>query len=98
MPLEISCSTRKIRRLIGSPKLQIIFHKRATTYRSLLREMTYKDKGSSESSPPCTNRNFLLDKQDTTGVLCCHVLMTLRAALAAAHNCNSSSATLCFFI
>ena len=28
-------------RLIGSPKLQIIFHKRATTYRSLLRKMTH---------------------------------------------------------
>jgi len=41
------------RRLIGSPKLQISFHKRATKYRSLLREMTYKDKGSYESSPPC---------------------------------------------
>jgi len=40
------------RRLIASPKLQIIFHKRATTYRSLLRKMTYKDKGSYESSPP----------------------------------------------
>ena len=42
------------RRLIGSPKLQIIFHKRATKYRSLLRKMTYKDKGSYESSPPYT--------------------------------------------
>jgi len=31
--------------LVGSPKLQIIFHKRATKYRSLLRKMTYKDKG-----------------------------------------------------
>ena len=41
------------RRLIGSPKLQIIFHTRATKYRSLLRKMTYKDKGSYESSPPC---------------------------------------------
>jgi len=40
--------------LIGSPKLQIIFHKRATKYRSLLRKMTYKDMGSYESSPPCT--------------------------------------------
>jgi len=36
--------------------LQIIFHKRATKYRSLLREMTYKDKGSYESSPPCRLR------------------------------------------
>ena len=42
------------RRLIGSPKLQIIFHKRATKYGSLLLKMTYKDKGSYESSPPCT--------------------------------------------
>jgi len=42
------------RRLIGSPKLQIIFHKRATKCRSLLRKMTYKGKGSYESSPPCT--------------------------------------------
>ena len=42
------------RRLVGSPKLQMIFHKRATEYRSLLRKMTYKGKGSYESSPPCT--------------------------------------------
>ena len=41
------------RRLTGSPKLQIILYKRATKYRSLLRKMTYKDKGSYESSPPC---------------------------------------------
>ena len=41
------------RRLIGSLKLQI-FHKRAIKYRSLLRKMTYKDKGSYESTPPCT--------------------------------------------
>jgi len=45
------------RRLIGSPKLQIIFHKRATKYRLLLQKTTYKDKGSYESSPPCTSRN-----------------------------------------
>ena len=42
------------RRLIGPPELQIIFHKRATKYRSLLRKMTYKDKGSYESAPPCS--------------------------------------------
>jgi len=48
------------RRLIGSPKLQVIFHRRATKYRSLLRKMTYKDKGSYESSPSvyrCTLAN-----------------------------------------
>jgi len=40
-------------RLKGSPKLQIIFLKRVIKYRSLLRKMTHKDKGSYESSPPC---------------------------------------------
>ena len=40
-------------RLTGSPKLQIIFDKRATKYRSLLRKMACIDKGSYESSPPC---------------------------------------------
>jgi len=49
--------TKGWRRLIGSPKLQIIFHKRATKYWSLVRKMTYKDKGSYESSPPCTLAN-----------------------------------------
>ena len=44
-------------RLIRSPKLQIIFHKRATKYRSLLQKMTHKDKRSYESSPPC-NANY----------------------------------------
>jgi len=41
------------RRPTGSFKLQIILHKRATTYRLLLRNMTHKDKGSYESLPPC---------------------------------------------
>ena len=51
-PYLYTCDTGW-RRLIGSPKLQIIFHKRATKYRALLRKMTYKNKGSYESSPPC---------------------------------------------
>ena len=42
------------RRHIGSPKLQIICHKRATKYTSRLRKMTCKDEGSYESSPPCS--------------------------------------------
>jgi len=49
-------------RLIGSPKSQIIFHKRATKHRSLLRKMTYKDKGSYESSPPCTRGRWTADE------------------------------------
>ena len=44
------------RRLRGSPELQIIFHKRANKYRSLLRKMSYKDNGPYESSPPCKRR------------------------------------------
>jgi len=51
------------RRLIGSPKLQIIFHKRATKYRALLRKMTYKDKGSYDSSPPRITRVLHSTKQ-----------------------------------
>ena len=50
---QLAICTTGWRRLIGSPKLQIIFHKRAIKYRSLVRKMTYKDKGSYESSPPC---------------------------------------------
>jgi len=46
------------RGLTGSPTLHIIFHKRAIKYRSFLRKMTYKDKGSCESSPPCTIVNI----------------------------------------
>ena len=50
------------RRLIGSPKLLIIVHKRATKYKALLRKMTYKDKGSYESSAPCnTCREFVYE-------------------------------------
>jgi len=34
------------------------FHKRATKYGSLLRKMTYQDKGSYESSPPCISQTL----------------------------------------
>ena len=42
------------RRPIGCLKLQVNFRKRATNYRALLRKMTYKDKASYGSSPPCS--------------------------------------------
>jgi len=48
-------------RLIGCLKLQVIFRNRATDYRSLLRKMTYKDKASYGSSPPCTQFTVLND-------------------------------------
>jgi len=38
----------------------IAFLKLATNYRALLRKMTYKDKASSESSPPCSDSLHLL--------------------------------------
>ena len=41
------------RRLIGCLKLQVIFCKRATNYRALLRKVAYEDKPSYASSPPC---------------------------------------------
>ena len=41
------------RRPIGCLQLQVIFRKRATNYRALMRKMTCKDKASNRSSPPC---------------------------------------------
>jgi len=40
-------------RCIGCLKLQISFRKRAIDYRALLRKMTYHDKASYNSTPPC---------------------------------------------
>jgi len=42
------------RKPTGCLKLYVSFRKRATNYRSLLREMTYRYKASYGSSPPCT--------------------------------------------
>ena len=39
--------------LIAYLKLQVIFRQRATNSRALLRKMTYEDKASYESTPPC---------------------------------------------
>jgi len=41
------------RRLVGCLKLRVIFSKRATNYRALLRKMIYEDKASYDSTPPC---------------------------------------------
>jgi len=48
------------RRPIGCLKVQVIFRKRATNYRALLRKMTYEDKASNGSSPPCIFKEFSL--------------------------------------
>jgi len=42
------------RKPIGCFKLQVIFRKRATNSRALLRKITYKDMASYDSTPPCT--------------------------------------------
>ena len=42
------------RRLIGCLNLHVIFRKRATMYRALLRTMHYQNKASYGSSPPCS--------------------------------------------
>jgi len=41
------------RRLIGCLKLQVIFFKRATNYRAVLRKMSYEDVASYDPTPPC---------------------------------------------
>jgi len=46
------------RRPIGCVKLQVIFRKRATNHRALWWKMTYKDKASYGSLPPCMNALF----------------------------------------
>ena len=48
------CTATEWCRPIGCLKLQVIFCKRATENRAHLRKMTYKDKASYGSSPPCT--------------------------------------------
>ena len=45
------------RGLIGCRKLQVILRKRASNYRALLRKMTYGDKASYDSTPPCTTKS-----------------------------------------
>jgi len=47
-----ACTVRP--RPIESLELQVISRQRATNYRALLRKITYKNKASSASLPPCT--------------------------------------------
>jgi len=57
------------RRLIDCLKLQVIFRKRATNYMALLQKMTYEDKASYDSTPPCTSHHNTLQhtqKNDST--------------------------------
>jgi len=49
----IAATHTKWRRPIGCHKLQVIYRKRITNYRALSGKLTYKDKASRESLPPC---------------------------------------------
>ena len=57
------CTITGWRRPIGCLKLQVIFRKRATNYRALLRKMTCKDKASYDSTPPCTKYAQMIQVQ-----------------------------------
>ena len=46
---------RERERPIGCLKLQVIFRKRATNNRALLRRMTCEDKAPYDSTPPCSS-------------------------------------------
>ena len=46
-------------------KLQVIFRKRATNYRALLRKMIYEDKASYDSMPPRTYGFAIANMNDT---------------------------------
>jgi len=60
MTHSIICVIRSTHLLTGWPrlirclKLQFIVRKRATHYRAVLQEMTYKDKASYDFTPPCS--------------------------------------------
>jgi len=49
------------RRPIACLLLHVIFRKRTTNYRALLQKMTYKDKASYGSSPPCREKTTALE-------------------------------------
>ena len=49
------------RRCIGCLKLQIAIRKTATNYRVLFREMTYENKATFASLPPCMKRTYMYE-------------------------------------
>ena len=51
------------RRPLGFLISWITFRKLATNYRALLRKMTYKDKASYDSTPPCTYSHLIIHKR-----------------------------------
>jgi len=62
-PATLCVQTRHLntggRRPIGCLKLQVIFRKKATNYRAFLRMITYTDKASYGSLPPCSVNSIM---------------------------------------
>jgi len=56
---------------IGCLELQVSFRKRATSYRAILRENTYKNKVSNASAPPYSSRQTLLSIRDSKWSIKC---------------------------
>ena len=73
-------------RCIGCLKLQVFFRKRATNYRDLLWKLTYNDKASYESSPPCTqlssSRTRRLAKEIRFTIRITHAQQSQKASLS----------------
>jgi len=58
--VDILILTTKVwQRPVGYLEVQVIFRKRATNYRALLWKMTYEDKASYGSSPPCNWGSYI---------------------------------------
>jgi len=53
------------RRPTGCPQWQVIFRKRATKHRALLRKMTCTDKASYDATPPCIHMPWISDDHFT---------------------------------
>jgi len=54
--LSAKHTTTGWRSLLGCLKSHVIFRKRATNYRALLWKITYEDKASYDSTPPCISQ------------------------------------------
>ena len=63
---HVSTGSTGWQRLVECLKLQVIFRKRATNYRSLLRKMTCEDKASYGSSPPCSTYHWGMPMRHVT--------------------------------
>jgi len=76
------------RRPVGCLKLQVNFCKRATNYLALLREISYKGKASSGSTPPYTisNRRTPLDSELPPPCGWCAAALALSCRAPQGHN------------